>query len=136
MRFICGLGMFIARLCIAAIFIISGIGKFMAPDVTGAFMALKGITHIPLFLYSAATIEVVFGLAVVFGFKTRIFALLLALYLIPVTYIFHDFWAITEPGERTLQLIHFLANLSIFGGLLSLVFGGSGNTCHHKEGIK
>lgn len=136
MKFLCSSMMFLGRICIAAIFILAGIGKFMDFDGTATYMASKGMTMIPLFLFGAATIEILGGLSLVLGYKTRLGAAILLLFLIPTTYIFHDFWNL-EGAERTSQQIEFLKNLAIFGGLLYVIAVGAGrcacDACCHKE---
>lgn len=126
MNCICSLGMFIGRVCISIIFLLSGIGKFMDPESTSQYMAAKGMVMIPFFLYSAAIIEIIGALSLLLGFKARIGALLLILFLIPVTVIMHDFWNV-DIASRNLQQILFLKNISILGGLLYVASSGAGN---------
>jgi len=117
--------LFLGRLCLSAIFILAGINKFMDPSGTAAYMAAKGMSMIPFFLYSAAVIEIAGGLSLLIGFKARWGALLLILFLIPTTLIFSSFW--NEPAETyNLQMIEFLKNLGIIGGLLYVLATGAG----------
>lgn len=125
MRFLRAFVMFIGRLCIAAIFLAAGVGKFIAFEETSQYMASKGFTAIPLFLFGAALVEILGGLSLVFGYKARIGALILLAFLIPTTGIFHDFWNL-EGAERAAQQIQFLKNLAIFGGLLYVLSTGAG----------
>jgi len=115
----------VARWCIAAVFIFAGAGKFIFFDQTAAYMASKGFTAIPMFLFGAALLELIGGLLLILGYKTRLGATILLLFLIPTTLIFHDFWNIVGD-ERALQQIMFLKNLAIFGGLLYILCDGPG----------
>ncbi len=126
MHSLCSLGLLLGRICLSAIFIISGIGKFMDPTGTAAYMTAKGMTMVPFFLYAAAIVEIIGGLAILLGLKARWGAALLLLYLIPLTYIFHDFWNLAAPANQ-LQIIFFLKNLAIFGGLLYVLCTGAGH---------
>ena len=74
-------------------------------------------------LVIALVFEIVGGLFVFFGIKVRFGAILLLLFLIPTTFIFHGFWSF-QDADRHLQMTIFLKNLSIFGGLL-LVFASA-----------
>lgn len=138
MRGLHSLGLLIGRLCICAIFILAGIGKIMNWDATSQYMASKGMTMIPLFLALAIIIELLGGLLVLVGYRTRITAIILLLYLIPVTYLFHDFWH-ADAAAKELQTIEFLKNLAIFGGLVLLATSGAGlfsidrDRCHHRQ---
>lgn len=121
----CSFLMLLGRILLSIIFILSGIGKFMDPEGTSLYMASKGMPMIPFFLYSAAIIEVLGGAYLLFGLKTRLSAGILALFLIPVTLIFHDFWD-SSPTEVANQMANFLKNLAIIGGLLYTVGCGAG----------
>jgi putative oxidoreductase len=65
------------------------------------------------------------GVSVLVGFKARIGALLLFLFLAAATYFFHDFW--NAGGEAYAnQMIHFMKNAAIAGGMLFVVANGGG----------
>lgn len=121
----CSFGLLLGRWCISIIFILSGVGKFLEYDATSQYMAAQGMTFVPFFLAIAALIEIIFGLSVFLGYKARLGALVLLLYLIPVTAIFHNFW-FQEGDMSKLQMIMFMKNLAIFGGLVNLACTGPG----------
>lgn len=126
MKSLSSFGMLLARVCLSTIFIFAGVGKFLDYQGTEQYMLAKGMVLTPFFLISAAILEVVAGFLLLIGYQTRLAAGALALFLIPTTFIFHSFWDI--PVElQNLQMIMFLKNLAIFGGLLSIVCQGPGN---------
>ncbi len=88
-------------------------------------MASKGLPMIPLLLTAAIIFEIAGALSVMLGYRARIGAILLAIFIIVVTPIFHNFWALSGQA-RFLQRIMFLKNLSILGGLLLIIGSGSG----------
>lgn len=138
MSHLASLGMLLGRIAIGTLFILAGLGKFMDVEGTSAYMASKGMTMIPFFLYSAAIIEILAGLALIVGFKTRWAALLLALFIIPTVLIFHDFWNLEGPVARAVELTAFLKDWAIFGGLLYIAAIGGGkyaidNCCRDKH---
>jgi len=117
--------MLLGRLALAAIFLLAGIGKFADPVATQAYMALKGINFTPFFMYAAAIIEILAALSLILGYKTRWSAFILFLFLIPTTIIFHNFWALQAP-EKEIQMLFFLKNIAIMGGLLYVSACGAG----------
>lgn len=125
MSLLISLGLLVGRILISTIFILAGIGKFLDYNGTAQYMAAKGMTMIPIFLIAAALIEIIAGLAVLLGCKTRWGATLLLLYIIPTTLIFHDFWN-QQGAERQMQMIEFLKNHAIMGGLLYVICTGAG----------
>jgi len=113
------------RILIAVIFLISGFFKVGGyPQIVGYAAAM----HLPapgVAIALAAAVELACGLAILTGFKTRFAAWLLFLYLIPVTYVFHNFWAV-QGQEQQMQMVNFLKNVAIMGGLLVLSVNGAG----------
>jgi uncharacterized membrane protein YphA (DoxX/SURF4 family) len=80
----------------------------------------KGVPIAPLFLIIATGIEVLGGAFLITGFFTKIFSLIMALYLIPVTLVFHH--DIFDPN----QLMHLVKNIAIVGALIYVSFYGAG----------
>jgi putative oxidoreductase len=115
----------VGRLLMSTIFLVSGIGKLMNWSGNLAYMESQGMPPSDVLLGGAVVAELVLGTALLLGFQTRWVALLLFLYLIPTTLIFHNFWAVAEPAARQNQMIHFLKNLAIWGGLLKFAAAGA-----------
>lgn len=116
-----------ARLALAAIFIWSGLDKLVLH--TAGNVGYMEAYHVPLaslLVYPAGLFELVGGLFLLLGYQARAAALVLALFTAFVALIFHNFWAV--PADQALnQTIHFMKNVAIFGGLLSVVAHGAGN---------
>lgn len=113
------------RLLLSAIFISSGYHKITGWEQTGDFMAAKGLPLVPVLLGGAILFEIVGGLSIVVGFKARIGAAMLIVFLIAATVIFHNFWGYEGPQQQD-QLIHFMKNLAILGGLIQIAAVGPG----------
>lgn len=112
------------RFLMCLVFIGSGIAKVTAFSMMTGFLASKGVPLASLALGAAAAVEILGGLAVLAGFKTKIVAWLLFLYLIPTTLLFHNFWTM-QGMERMDNQVHFMKNLAIMGGLLLLAANGA-----------
>lgn len=116
----------IARILLAAIFISAGFSKVVGFDGVTAYIASKGLPMPMILAGLTAALEILGGLAIVVGYKTRIAGLLLGLFTILAALIFHNFWAF-PPEQVYLQNIMFMKNLSMAGGLFLLtVFGAGG----------
>ena len=59
------------------------------------------------------------------GWKARLAALAICLFVIPATLIFHNFWAV-DPAQAQGQMIHFMKNLTIMGGMMYVMAFGAG----------
>lgn len=109
----------LGRLALGAIFLMSGLGKLADLSGTAAYMRSAHMSAIPLFLTGAIILEILGGLSVISGLKARWGAIALIVFLVPATFIFHNFWAY-QGMDRQMQMISFLKNVSIGGGLLYL----------------
>ena len=112
------------RVLLALIFVMSGLGKIPGWERTSGMMAQAGMPLVPLFLAGAIVLEIGGGLLLLTGWRPRWGAIALMIFLVPATFLFHNFWAY-QGQEQQMQMISFLKNLSIFGGLL-YVFATSG----------
>ena len=115
-----------ARMLLAALFIVSGLNKIFSFDATQAFMANAGLPAARFLLVATIFLELFAGTLVLIGYQARLAAGVLILFLIPVTAIFHNPLAHGDPAMVHQQMIHFLKNLAIIGGLLHVVAFGSG----------
>ncbi|MFZ0887308.1 MAG: DoxX family protein [Candidatus Binataceae bacterium] len=120
MKSINSVGALVGRFLIALIFILSSLQKFTHPDMMIQYMTLARVPLPGVSLYLAAIVEVVGGLTLLLGVLTRSAALLLFLFLIPTTILFH-----VVPGDP-MNRIEVLKNMAIMGGLLIVATQGGG----------
>jgi putative oxidoreductase len=115
----------IGRILLSLIFLISAAGKLFNFTGTAGMMSAKGFPVASLFLVGALAFELLGGLSVLTGYKARLGAAALIVFLIPTTLIFHNFWAY-QGMEQQMQVAMFLKNAAIAGGLALVVAFGSG----------
>lgn len=109
----------ISRVFLALIFVLSGLAKLGSIDVTQGYMEAM---HVPGFLvFPTIIFEVGGGLLVMLGYRTRIIALLFAVFSLVTGIIFHNHFA--DPAQMT----NFLKNISMTGGFLLLANVGAGS---------
>ncbi len=106
------------RILLAALFLISGVGKIGSYAATAGYMASQGVPAV--LLPAVIAIEVAGALAIIAGWKTRITAFVLAGFTLLAALIFH-----TNFGDP-MQTIMFLKNVAITGGFLLLLANGAG----------
>ena len=115
----------LGRILLAVIFIKSGWGKIGGFEQTAGMMASKGLPMPQVLLVATILVELGAGLLLAIGYKARWAALLIALWLVPVTLSFHQFWGI-PPEQVQMQSINFFKNVSILGGMLMVFAFGPG----------
>jgi putative oxidoreductase len=109
-----------ARVLLASLFLVSGLGKIGAGAYSGAvaYIASGGL---PEAILPLVVVTEIFGaVALVLGWKTRAVAVLLAAFALLAALIFHS--KFSDP----MQMINFLKNVAIAGGLLLLAANGPG----------
>ena len=111
---------FVGRILVAAIFILSGFGKIAAPAATQGYIAAMGLPAPVLAYIASIAIELGGGLLLLAGYRTKLIAAGLALFSIVTAFIFHH--ALADQN----QMIHFLKNFAMAGGLLQFVAYGAG----------
>ena len=109
------------RILIAAIFVLSGLGKIAQPGATLAYIGAAGLPLPPLALGGSALVELGGGLALILGYRTRIAAAALAVFSIVTAMFFHSKFADQN------QMIHFMKNVAMAGGLLQVIAFGGGS---------
>jgi putative oxidoreductase len=115
----------VARILMSAIFLTSGIAKWVDPAGAQGYMNMVGIPHADVLVYVAGSAEILGGVALLLGFLTRIGAIGLFLFLIPTTLYFHAFWNMSGPDAK-MQMVNFMKNIAIMGGLLAIYAWGPG----------
>ena len=115
----------LGRVLIALIFLRSAAGKIVAFSGTAGVMAAKGMPYAEQLLIAAIAIELLAGTALVFGYKVRLAAAALIVFLVPATLIFHNYWA-AEPAQLVNQTNHFFKNVAILGALVFVLGVGAG----------
>lgn len=107
----------VGRALIGVLFAVSGINKILGFSYVAGWMASSGLPMANVLLAVTILLEVGGGLLLITGFQAGLAAAALALFLVPVTAIFHAFWNADAAGFQG-QLTHFLKNVAVFGGLL------------------
>jgi putative oxidoreductase len=115
----------LGRLALAALFLPAGLNKISGFDGTVGYIQSVGLPFAALGAVLAILIEVVGGLALVAGYRTRVAALVLAGFTLVASVFFHAYWA--APADQAfMQQLMFFKNLGVIGGLLVLAAAAPG----------
>ena len=109
-----------ARICLCSIFIKAGIGKIFGYDSTVEMMANTGLPIPDILLIFTIAFQLLGGLSLLLGYKVKVGSILLILFLIPASLVFHN--PIADPNE----INNFLKNVGLIGGLLMVIYAGAG----------
>ena len=122
----------LGRILVAAIFLISGIGKVTGFQGTAGYMASKGLPMVEVLLVITIIIELGGAAMLILGWKARLAAAALFLWMIPVTLLFHNYWAM-PADQQMINQIMFLKNVAMMGAMLYVMAFGSGSYSLEKK---
>ncbi|MFM5932217.1 MAG: DoxX family protein [Novosphingobium sp.] len=108
------------RVMLAAIFVLSAISKVSDPASALGYIRSVGLPLPQLALAGAIAVEGLGGLALIFGYRTRLVAVALAMFSLVTAAVFHS-----ALGDQN-QFIHFFKNIAMAGGLLQVAAFGAG----------
>jgi putative oxidoreductase len=120
-----GFPVVIARVLLALMFVLAGIGKLTGLEGTAGYIASKGLPAPMLLAIAAGVVELVAGVLLIIGWQARWAALALAAFTLVATVIFHNYWAMPAEQQMMQQLM-FMKNLAVTGGLLLVFAFGAG----------
>ena len=114
----------LGRFLFAAIFVMSGPRHFMSQTI--AYAAAQGVPLASIAVPLSGAIALVGGLSILLGYRAKIGAWLIVLFLALVTPMLHKFWGITDPMMQQMQMAMFFKNASMLGAALLITQLGSG----------
>ena len=114
----------LGRLLYALIFLMAAPNNFSKQAI--AYAASQGAPLASIGVPLMGVISLVGGLSIVLGYRAKIGAWLIVVFLLVVTPIMHKFWGLTAPMMAQVQMIMFLKNLSMLGGALLIAQFGAG----------
>lgn len=118
--------LFIARIALAVLFLWGGAMKLLGYAGFVGYLHAKGVSYAQFGAAAAVAIELLGGLALVFGVRMRAVAFLLAVYAIVTAVLGHDFWNVNNLAAQQVAVAQFGKNLAIAGGFLVLAVTGAG----------
>ena len=112
------------RIFLVLIFLAGGASLFSKGPV--AYAQAEGVPMPSIAVPVAGVLAVLGGLSVALGYKARLGAWLLVVFLVPVTFYMHAFWKIADPQMMANQQAHFFKNIGLMGAALMITQMGSG----------
>jgi putative oxidoreductase len=119
-----GVVVVLGRFFFALIFLAAAPNHFSKQ--TAAFSASQGVPLAAIAVPLSGLVAIVGGLSILLGYRTKLGAWLIVLFLIPVSFMMHKFWTVTDPMMAQIQMIMFMKNVSMLGGALLISQFGAG----------
>ena len=117
----------VGRAMLVAVFFMSAIGnKIPKFNEVAGYMASEGVPMPKLMLAGAILFLVAGSVSIVSGYRARIGAGLLLVFLLLASYFFHDFWTFEDAMKRQNEMIQFMKNLGLMGAMVMIIANGVG----------
>ena len=114
----------LGRLFFVLLFLISAPDYFSQAGI--GFAAAQGVPLAWIAVPLSGLLALSGSLSILLGYRARLGAWLIILFLVPVTFTMHKFWAVTDPTMANMQMINFMKNVEIIGGALLISQFGAG----------
>lgn len=114
----------VGRLLFTSIFLMSGLNHFSKQTI--GYAAAQGVPFASLAVPLSGIIALAGGLSILLGYRAKLGAWLIILFLVPVTLMMHNFWAVKDPMMAQMHMIMFMKNVSMIGGALLISQFGAG----------
>jgi len=114
----------LGRFLFALIFLMAGANHFNKQAI--GYAASQGVPFASLAVPLSGVLAIVGGLSILLGYRTKLGAWIIVVFLVPVTLMMHKFWTVQDPMMAQIQMILFMKNVSMLGGALLISQFGAG----------
>jgi putative oxidoreductase len=114
----------LGRFLFALIFLMAGANHFNKQAI--GYAASQGVPLASVAVPLSGVLAIVGGLGILLGYRAKLGAWLIVVFLVPVTLMMHKFWTVQDPMMSQIQMILFMKNVSMLGGALLISQFGAG----------
>ncbi|HUC54381.1 MAG TPA: DoxX family protein [Candidatus Cybelea sp.] len=114
----------LGRFFFALIFLLAGANHFNKQTI--GYAASQGVPLASMAVPLSGVLAIAGGLSILLGYRAKLGAWLIAIFLVPVTLMMHKFWTVEDPMMAQLQMILFMKNVAMLGGALLISQFGAG----------
>ena len=114
----------LGRFLFALIFLMAGANHFNKQTI--GYAASQGVPLASIAVPLSGVLAIAGGLSILSGYRAKLGAWLIVLFLVPVSLMMHKFWTVTDPMMAQLQMVLFMKNVSMLGGALLVSHFGAG----------
>src|ERR1700740_3026771 len=114
----------LGRFLFALIFLMAGANHFNKQSI--GYPASQGVPLASIAVPLSGVVAIAGGLSILLGYRAKLGAWLIVLFLVPVSFMMHKFWTVTDPMMSQIQMILFMKNISMLGAALLISQFGAG----------
>jgi len=114
----------LGRFFFALIFLMAGANHFNKQTI--GYAASQGVLLAAIAVPLSGVLAIAGGLSILLGYRAKLGAWLIVLFLVPVSLMMHKFWTVTDPIMAQIQMVLFMKNVAMLGGALLISQFGVG----------
>ena len=107
----------IGRIVVGAYYLYNGVNHFLKFSQLAAYAKSKGVSAPEIAVAGSGLLLLLAGVTILLGFEPRIGVAALVLFFVPVTFLMHNFWAVTAE-QKMMETVQFTKNLALLGSAL------------------
>jgi uncharacterized membrane protein YphA (DoxX/SURF4 family) len=109
------------RVLYGGFFLLAGIDHCRRVDMMTPYAAAKGIPAPRLGVLGSGVVLVLGGLSILLGVRPTLGVVLLTVFLVPTSFLMHNYWTVTDPAARQHDVVSFKKNIALLGAAWMLV---------------
>jgi uncharacterized membrane protein YphA (DoxX/SURF4 family) len=111
----------IGRIIVGRYYLSSGIRHFTHLDMMAGYAGSKGVPMAKLGVAASGALLVIGALSILSGFQPLIGVIAIILFLLPTTFMMHNFWSVSDPMQKMSEMVNFTKNVALIGYTLMIV---------------
>ncbi len=111
----------LSRLVLGLYFLFNAFNHFTKTNFLAEYAKSKNVPRPKLAVVFTGLLLLIGSLTILFGIYVEIGVLALTLFFLPVTLIMHNFWKVSDPQRKMLEMVNFMKNIAIWAGVLLLL---------------
>ena len=110
----------LGRIIFGGYFVMAGLRHFTDWESMSGYAESSGVPMPTIAVMGSGLLLLAGGALVLLGYRVRLGAMLLVLFLVPVSIMMHDFWADTDPQMKQMNMVNFMKNMALTGAALMI----------------
>lgn len=108
----------IGRIVLGAYYLFNAYNHFKNLEMMTGYAASKGVPAPKLAVAGTGVLLLLGGLSILLGYQPTLGVILLVVFLVPVAFMMHNFWAVQDPQMKMGEMVHFMKNIALAASAL------------------
>lgn len=108
----------IGRIVLGVYYLFNAFNHFRNLDMMAGYASSKGVPAPKLAVAGTGVLLLLGGLSILLGIQSTIGVILIVVFLVPVAFMMHNFWAVQDPQMKMMEMVNFMKNLALAASAL------------------